>query len=243
MPILTFDGRKVSMTDGQAEVVKTLAKTQRGGMACIHGYKPSTGVIDQPVYDITLISRINYAKLCERKLAALDTVTFDQVKPFMADYPKLAKLSESEQRKLFHERLAFLTSGAEADRDRSSAQHEAHRRNYITIAQGIIGHLAVETVVEDGQRLRLPVADSDGVYTLEHIMVAGLPVNRRTIVEGSYKTVNSRAPTLMGKAIERVLPKVSTQYRRYSLKADNFDSVSISREEVEPSDDLVALID
>lgn len=243
MPVLTFEDRKVRVTDSQAEAVKTLAKTQRGGMACIHGYKPSTNVIDQPVYDVTLISRINYERLCERKLKALDGVTFDQVKPLLADYPKLSKLSEAEQRKLFHERLAFLSSQCEADRDRSTAKHEAHRRNYVTIAQGIIGHLYCETVVEDGKRLRLPVANADGVYTLEHIMVAGLPVNKRTIVEGSYRQVNSRAPTLMGHAIERVLPKVSTQYRRYSLKADNFDTVSISREEIEPSADMVALMD
>lgn len=239
MPVLQFDGRSVKMTEAQAATVATLAGTAKGGFACIHGYKPSTGVIEQPIFDVTLISRISYARLCERKLKALDSLTFEQAKPVLAQFPKLAKLTESEQRKLFQERLAFMTGQVEADRDRSTAQHEAHRRNYVTIAQGIVGHLVCEKV--DG--VRLPVVDSDGVYTLDHIMVAGLPVQKRTIVEGSYKTVNSRAPTIMGKAIERLLPKVSTKYRRYSLKAENFDSVSISHAQIEPDPDLVGLID
>lgn len=243
MPVLQFDGRSVKMTEAQAATVATLAGTAKGGFACIHGYKPSSNVIEQPVFDVTLISRISYARLCERKLKALDSLTFEQAKPILVQFPKLAKLSESEQRKLFQERLAFMTGQVEADRDRSTAQHEAHRRNYVTIAQGIVGHLVCETVIEDGQRLRLPVVDSDGVYTLDHIMVAGLPVQKRVIVEGSYKTVDSRAPTIMGHAIERLLPKVSTQYRRYSLKGDNFDSVSISHAQIEPDADLVGLID
>ena len=238
MPILTFDGRKVRMTDAQAKVVATLAGTAKGGFACIHGYKPSTGIIDQPIFDVTLISRISYERLCERKLKALDAITFDQVKPILAQFPKLAKLTESEQRKLFQERLAFMTGQVEADRDRSSAQHEAHRRNYVTIAQGIIGHLVCERV--DG--IQQPVSDSDGVFTLDHVMVAGLPVQKRVIAEGSYKVVNSRAPTVMGQAITRLLPKVSTSYRRYSLKGENFDSVSISHAEIEPDADLVGLL-
>ena len=242
MPVLSFEGRKVRMTDAQATTVATLAGTAKGGFACIHGYKPSTNVVEQPIFDVTLISRISYDRLCERKLKALDSLTFEQAKPVLAQFPKLASMSESEQRKLFQTRLAFMTGQVEKDRDRSSAQHEAHRRNYVTIAQGVIGHLVTETVEEDGKRLKLPVVDSNGVYTLDHIMVAGLPVQKRVIAEGSYKTVNSRAPTIMGHAIERLLPRVSTQYRRYSLKGDNFDSVSISQAQIEPDPELEGLL-
>lgn len=239
MTVLTFDTRKVRVTDAQATAIATLAGTAKGGFACIKGYKPSTNVIKQPVFDITMISRISYERLCERKLNALDTITFDQVKPILSQFPALTKMSESDQRKLFEKRLQFMIGQVEANRDRSSAQHEAHRRNYVTIAQGIVGHLVCERI--DG--IQVPVRDSNGLFTLDHIMIAGLPVEKRTVVEGSYKVVNSRAPTLMSKAIERLLPKVSTKYRRYSLKDDNFDSVAISHAQIEPDYELVGLID
>ena len=245
MPVMNLDGRTIVMTETQSETIETLNKTAKGGFACIHGYKPSSNIIDQPVFDITLISRISYERLCERKLKALDAITFDQIKPILAQFPKLAKLTESEQRKLFQERLLYMMGQVESDRPRTSAQHQAHQRNYVTIAQGIIGHLVCETVVENGKRLRFPIQtrDGSGSYTLDTIMLAGLPVQKRVIAEGSYKVVNSRAPTIMGQAIERLLPKVSTSYRRYSLKGDNFDRVSISHAQIDPDPELVGLLD
>ena len=243
MPVLSFESRKVRMTDAQATTVATLAGTAKGGFACIHGYKPSSKVIEQPIFDVTVISRISYARLCERKLAKLDEVSFSDVQPLLADYPQLSQLSDTEQRELFTTRLAFMQNAVSRDRDRENAQSQAHRRNYVTIAQGIIGHLVTETVEEEGKRLKLPVVDSNGVYTLDHIMIAGLPVQKRVIAEGSYQTTkNPRNPTLMGAAIERLMPKVSTRYRRYSLKGDNFDRVSISQAQIEPDPELEGLL-
>lgn len=237
--IREFDGRTVIMTQQQADTLDVLAETRKGGMAVIHGYEPDAAgksYTVRPKYDATVISRISVPNYYQRCLNALESIDFNQVD--FSKYPKLADLDREALLVLFNERKEFLAAGYR--RERENAHTVAHVRNYINPCQGVKGNLVTEAQMVDGRKLQIPVQDEQGRYTLKAILLEGLLVNRRRIRNGVPKPSNPRQPTLVSRAIEALMPEVSTSYRRFSLSPETFERVSIDRQTVFSEPDLIA---
>lgn len=226
------DGKKVWVTQKQFDVLNVLEAANGGGVAAVKGYVPTTNYTVCPVIDIQILTRFSYEKLLKRTVAAINSITFDDVKQHFA--PKLAALSEADQRKFFAERISQeLDSIAKTlGGDRSDANRQGHDRCYVTFASGISAHL--ETV-KGADGLMHPVL-SNGYPTVESIMVSHLELNRKYVKQGVKKVVNSGPSVLMKNAISKVMNSRSVGFRKLSLKADNFESMSISKNVIVPDD-------
>lgn len=233
------EGNKFWMTQAQCNALELLEDAHAGGCASIKGYVPETGYIERPTIDVQFISRFNYTRLLERRKAALEAITFEDVQPHLTD-AKFASKSEDDLREIFADRKAMELASIQKtlDGDRSDAYRQGHDRCYKKIADGVDVHL-VTAKGEDG--LMHPVL-TDGYPTVKSIMLSHLELNRKVIKEGVKKVVNSGVPFLMGNAIKKVLNDRSVGFRRFSLKEDNFESLSISHSTIIP-DDLVDLVD
>lgn len=234
---LCTDDRFIEVTDAQRDAINILSNVQKGGFATIHRYKPSTNVIDQPVYDVQIISRFSTQRLYERKLKALQGIMFPHVLKF-CNHEKFNKLNIKELEELFNKRKQMEMDSIEKSlsHDRSDAHRQGHDRCYVQLTEGVTGHLLTE---KDSQNLMQPVIktihNSSPVFILESIMVNAIEINRKVRVEGRYKVVNSGPAVLMGNAIKKVLNQRSVGYKRFSLKADNFSSLSIGGQAVYPN--------
>lgn len=228
--LIVTDFGKVWASAQQAEAIAALEQTRKGGFARVYGYKPSTDWVESPVQDISLITRFSTEKLYQRKRAALDSISFNDVKPAIAANPKLAALSVDKQRALFHERLEQEVESLTKtlDGDRSDAHRQAHDRCYLRIADGIKVHFVTE---KGADGLMHPVL-TDGFPTVASIMIMYLENSKVTRVAGVRKVVNSGASVLMKNAISKLLNEKSVGIKTLSLKEDNFERLVIDKEVV-----------
>ncbi len=230
---------KVWASAAQAESLKALTETRKGGFARVYGYKPTSDWVTSPVQDIVLITRFSTEKLYARKVKAINELTFDDVKDAIAKNPKLAALSLAEQEALFNERKAMevdsMTKTLDGDRD--DAHRQGHDRCYLHLDQGVKVNYVTE---KDADGLMQPVL-TDGFPTVASIMLSYLENSKSTRVEGVRKVVNSKPPKLMSNAIESVLNKKSVGLKMLSLKEDNFERLVIDGEVV-LSEDVAGLV-
>lgn len=226
------DGIKVWASSEQAETLEVLMNTRAGGMASVHGYRPSTDYVTAPVQNIQFLSRFSTERLYQRKLEALKAITFDDVASIVADTPKLADLTIAKAREVFEARKAKEMESLEKSLagDRDDAHRQGHDRCYARITSGI----KVNYVTEKGDDGLMHPVLVNGFPVVASIMINALFLNVTTIVEGERKVVNSGAPVLMGKAISKVLNQRSVGFRTLSLKADNFEKVVIDHNAIIP---------
>ena len=221
---------KVKMTAAQAQAVKTLNESRKGGCAAVTGYVPTSNWIIPPVQDIQLLTNFSTDKLYKRRLAALEAITFADVADKLADDEKLSIATTAEAKRLFEDRKQRMmeTLQKTLDGDRSGAQREAHDRCYVHIG-GQKLHLVTEKV--DGRME--PVVAADGTVQVKNVMVKYLQLNVKNRTEGKRKVVNSGAPVRMGNLIESCLNQRSVGFRTLSLKEDNFESFKIDGKLIE----------
>lgn len=224
-------GRDVYATPEQIDAMLALYDTRKGGMASVIGYTPTSGYVTSPTVDYTIITRFDYGRLIARKLAALDALSFADVQDAIASEPKLAALSEQEQRDLFdarreQERNSILKTQAG---DRSDAHRQAHDTFYVRIAEGVVAHLVTTKQADGSTALVL----HEGLPMVDAIMLEGILVKRTERVAGERKVVNSKAPTLMGNAIKRAINLPGTSMQRFTLR-NNFERIAIDGETVTP---------
>lgn len=228
--LIVVPNGKVWATSQQAESIQALAQTRKGGFARIYGYKPTSDYVVPPVQDIVMVTRFSVEKLYQRKKNALQSITFEDVKPNIQKEPKLSQLTEPEQIKIFNERLAGAIASLEKSLsgDRSDAHRQGHDRCYLQLAEGV----KVNYVTEKGaDGLMYPVL-TDGFPTVASILINYLENSKVTRVDGERKVVNSGAPVLMSNAIEQLLNKRSVGIKTVSLKEDNFERLVIDNEVV-----------
>jgi hypothetical protein len=233
--LININGREVWATPAQCEVASTIASARKGGMASIKGYQPTTGYIASPTVDYQIITRFSYSRMIARKLAALDALSFDDVRDAIAREPKLSALSEQEQREVFKARREQERASIERTQsgDRSDAHRQAHDTFYVRLADGIVAHLVTEKQGDD-----TVLVLTNGYPTIDALMVEGILINRKVRVDGQRKVVNSGAPVLMGNAIKRAIDIPGTSLQRFTLR-DNFAALTIDGVEV-TQDDLAA---
>ena len=238
--LIEANGSKVWATSEQAETLTMLEQSRKGGFARVYGYKATSGRTVPTVYDATVTTRFSYAKLLERHQRILNSITLDDVRPFVKA-PKLLALDDAKLADVFATRKAReLRSIATTESgDRSDSHRQAHDRCYLNVADGVVVHYATEA---DADGLKQPVM-LDGFPMVDSIMLNVLEVSRTVREAGEYKPVNSGPDVLMGKAIEAAMKAHGVRsMSRLSLKADNFERVAVDGEVVLP-EDCVTLMD
>lgn len=238
MSLITYKNadRPFRCTVAQAGVLDTLSTLRKGGIGIVNGYKPSTNVIPgkQPVYNLRVITAFNLSRLYQRKVKALEALTFGDVAADIAHSPKLKALPTGEALDLFNKAVAasIASMTQTLDGDRSGAHREGHDRCYIKVADGVKVNLVT---VKDADGLMQPVL-TDGLPTVASIMLPVLELNKTVVVEGEYKTVNSGPKVLMDGIIAKHLNQRSVGYKTLSLKDDNFESVNVAKQTISPED-------
>ena len=215
----------------QAKVLDVLQQLNKGGIGTVHGYIPESGWEISPKLDLQVITRISVSALYKRKTAALDDVSFADVKPLLESEPKLSVLSESEQRRIFNERKQKLIDSMSKtlSGDRNDALRQAHDRNYITVCQGVKVNLEGRKVDGGGK-----IPDLFNGYPIAStIMLLCLEISRKEILPGQPKKApNSGADVLMGNLIESKLNAKSVNLKTLSLDPAKFDSISVSKQQI-----------
>lgn len=222
MTFTTASAQSFNCTDAEAATLNTLAGLRAGGIATIHGYRPSTNYTVAPVVDSQVIIRFSTERLYARKVKALESVTFADVADAIASTPKLAALSLGEALEAFTARKAWLVEGLTGQR--SNGHHAGHARCYVNVADGVKVNLVT---VKDADGIMQPVIADNGLPTAASIMVSVLELSRRVVTEGVRKPApNSGVPVLMGNAIDRVMNRRSVGYTSRTLKAGTFDRIT-----------------
>jgi len=231
-----INGLQVWITKAQLEALSVLEVAQAGGCASINGYVPTTGYVVTPIVNIQMLTRFDYGRLLNRKMDALKAIEYSDIPANVIPDEKLKGKTEQEWFTARKEQ-EIASMQKTLDNDRSDAHRQGHDRCYAHFARGISAHLVTEKGT-DG--LMHPVL-TNGYPTVSSIMVSFLELNRTVVKEGVYKTVNSGASVLMGNAINSLLNQRSVGIRKLSLKEDNFQSLTISKNVVLP-DNIQAVL-
>lgn len=224
--LITLGNRQVHMTNGQFDALEALKLCAKGGFATAVGYKPTTDYVKIPTVHIQFVSRFSTAKLYQRRMAALQSVAFNDLD---LSHPKLAALTVPQQQIQFADCMKKMLESHQKtlDGDRSDAHRQAHDEFYAPVCQGVKVHLVTEK--KDGQTVL--VLSEDGNPIVDTVMLSALVIGRKTVVEGEKKVVNSGAKVLMDKAIEKAWGnKHKLSMITLSLKPDNHDCIRIGGE-------------
>lgn len=234
----TKDGDKFWCSLQQAQTLNTLAEINGGGVASIQGYSPSTGYDVRPVNNVQILTAFSTSKLYDRKIKALLAIDFADVKPLLNN-PKFDGMDDATLEALFNTRRQGSVNSMQKTLDgvRDDAYRAAHDRCYVHASKGVKVHLITEKM----NGIMEPVIDQ-GYPVADSIMITALELNKTVVKEGVYKAVNSGAPVLMDKAIEKLLNKRSVGLKTFSLKSDNFDTLRIGGQQI-LSEDIQGLID
>jgi len=231
----TESGDKFRCTQTQADTLEKLKDVIHGGIGTVHGYTATSGRIVPETSDIQFITHFSVARLYERKAAALESLTYDDVAEFAERNEKVSALSHDERVELFEQRkeqeLASIQKSL--DGDRSDNYRQAHDRCYVRIGKGVKVHFRTydeKYVDEDGKKRKRKMPELvGGLPVAESIMLDILELNRKVIQKGEYKPVNSGASVLIKNAMHKGLNSRSVGLKTLSLKEDNFDSLVVSR--------------
>lgn len=236
MTTYTSGDKPFRCTPAQAETLDRLTALRKGCIGSVKGYRPTTGYVPgkTPVVDLQIITRFETNRLYARKREALDGITFADCAEAIAKHPKLAALPAGETLALFNSAksaaIASLTKTLGGDRD--DAHRAGHDRCYARIVDGVKVHFVTEKG-DDG--LMYPVL-TDGLPTLDSIMLPYLELNRTVRVAGEYKVVNSGPKVLMDNVIAGLLNARSVGYKTLSLKEGNFEAIHVDKQTITPDD-------
>ena len=228
--ILTdVDGNKYRASVQQSSTITALSASRGGGIATVHGYRPTSGyVVDKcPVIDLQVITRFSTEALYKRRMAALSEIRYTDVEKFIKDDVMLAAMTHENSLTLFNNRKAeeVASMNKTVEGDRGDAHRQGHDRCYARIGRGV----KINYVTEKVEGLMQPVL-TDGLPTVASIMLSFLEISRVIKTPGEYKIVNSGAPVRMSNCINKMLNSKSVGIKMMSLKEDNFDRLVIDKQ-------------
>ena len=223
--LTSIDGKVVIVTEQQLGAITALMGCRSGGIATVHGYKPSTKVSEQPVYDINMITKISTKALYQRKMNALNSIKFDDVLATKcSEDEKLNLLTANELLELLNTRKEFEIASMQKTLDgvRDDNYRKAHSDNYASFDKGLKANV---TLLENGK------------YIVKSIMLTYVELSKKIIQKGSYKTTNSRNPVRMSNVLKSYLNSKSHTLKTLALKEDNFNTLKIDRNILESQND------
>jgi len=225
-------GCKFRCTEAQQETLRKLETIVKGGIGTVHGYTMKSGRVKPETADIQFLTAFSTERLYRRRIAALESISYDDIADNLPDNPKLTKLTEDERREMFNTRRQkeIASYQKSLDGDRSDAHRQAHDRCYCNIGQGVKVHYRTE---KDDDGIRQPIM-INGLPVVESIMLTILEIKRKVIEPGEYKKVNSGAPVLISNAIKSTMNLRSVGLKTLSLKEDNFDRLVLDKTEFLP---------
>jgi len=230
---ITEHNDKFLCTKEQADVLDTLREVNKGGIGAVHGYVPTSGYDISPELDIQFITRISTNALYERKIAALESIKFEDIVSELGQNPKLAALTFNEAKDLFELRKQSSIDSMKKtlSGDRSGSAREGHDRNNISVCQGLKVNL--EGTKVNGQKIpTLYPFKGEKLPKCESILLSYLEISRTVVKPGQYKVVNSGAPVLMSDLIESKLNKKSVGLKTLSLDPSKFRSISLAKKQI-----------
>jgi len=214
-------------TNKQAQAIAQLREAHKG-FAAVKGYIPSTSWTVRPVQNIQMIIGFVTSRLYKRQVTAMRELTIDDLNTSKW-IPSKGKNSCATAQEQFD----FCIALAAEQKSKSlageleNAHTTAHKRNYLTISNSI----KVNFVTEKINGLQIPVLDANGIPTVDSILVPYLEIKTVTVEAGERKNVNSGSKVLMDQAINQALSK-RLAFKQISLKDDNFDSLTVGRENI-----------
>lgn len=229
---IEHNGTKFYASEKQAATIEKLLESHAGGFATIHDYVSKSNRVEPETADITFISRFSTAKLYERKIKALESMTLTDIMENVKAEPKLSALDNMALVETFHARKTKEIESLQKtlDGDRSDAYRQSHDRNYVNMGHGVKVHF--KTVKVDGETVPELF---NGLPMVETVMISAIVISKKVTVPGEYKKVNSGAPVLISNAIKAHLPK-STKLITLSLRDDNFSGLSLGGDEYLPEE-------
>lgn len=240
MQVITLNEGKVNISDENREVLDTLDACAGGRFATVH--KLQSGLTNKACLKPEVVT-INFFSKCSpyrrnaKLLAVVDSVT-------MADcdlsHSKLVDLSESDRVDLFNTTKAVVAESYRKtnDGDRSDGYRQGHDSCYMHSSMGIKVHLVTEDTKVDGRKVKRPVIASNGLPTVDCVMVMVQERSRTVHVKGEWKPVNSQAKTIMRAAIEKAVEAKAKVHpiKSLSLRPASFESLTIDQEVITPED-------
>jgi len=225
-------GCKFRCTEAQQETLRKLETIVKGGIGTVHGYTMKSGRVKPEKADIQFLTAFSTERLYKRRIAALESISYDDIADNLPDNPKLTKLTEDERREVFNTRRQKEIESYQKslDGDRSDSHRQAHDRCYCKIGQGVKVHYRTE---KDADGIRQPIM-VNGLPVVESIMLTILEIKRKVIEPGEYKKVNSGAPVLISNTIKSTMNLRSVGLKTLSLKEDNFDRLVLDKTEFLP---------
>lgn len=231
----TDSGCTFNCTEAQADSLDKLCKIIKGGIGTVHGYVSTSNRVTPEVADIQFLTAFSVNQLYRRKIAALESLTFEDVDPYATVNEKVVALNRADRKALFeHRKDAEIASMQKTlDGVREDSHRQAHDRCYCYVGQGVKIHYVTESekyTDEDGvKRTRKVPVLTNGLPTADSIMLTILELNRTVKQEGEYKKVNSGVSVLIKNAMMKALNLRSISIKTLSLKQDNFESLVVSR--------------
>lgn len=236
MSIVTvkYDGVPVpvNMPDALNDVCEHIATVKRGRFGVITGHQSG---IDNPkcerptVSDITFITNPRYDRYLERMKTAVQAVEFVT---FIGKVPNLKEMKaknggENLEPAFDAAKKDILDSLKDSQSGEGEDAHRGHRLCYATFDAGDVPvscHLATEKG-DDG--LMRPIVESNGLMSVNSIMLPFFTVSRKVTDPGKWKETNSRLHTLMKDAIRKAtgLP----EWKALSLGKGNFRTLTLDK--------------
>lgn len=217
---------EANITDKDAQTLATLTGTPRGSFAfvskLVSGEAGKKGCERPEISDRLFLAQPRYDRFLARKRATIERVTLD-VTPLL---PSSFDMTKAEA--LFSEARAELIASYERDNDETAGQRAGQAINYGE-HKGFRLHLVSE---KSADGLMRPVLDADGRPTVDGIMVSFYEIAKTVHQEARYRPVNSRAKTIMKKAIERAMsamdPTCRDRFKHLNLCKANFQRVAMN---------------
>lgn len=228
-------GEQFRCTQEQADTIERLKEIIAGGIGTVHGYVSTSERVTPEVADIQFITNFSVERLYERKIAALNELTYDDVAQYVASSPKVQALTEAERIDLFNKRreMEIASMQKTLSGDRSDNYRQAHDRVYCHVAKGLKVHFHTfdepYTDVDGKKKKRAMPELVGGLPVAKSVNLMVLVLNKTVIEAGEYIKRDSGAPVLISKAIQRGLNSRSVGLKSLSLKEDNFTSLVVSR--------------
>lgn len=216
---ITVDGRTLRIDPQLKAAVEKLRGAK--GFAYLHKYQCGNG----GVRDFCINTGQSVRDLYRRRIDQLEAISFGDFLRACHD-ESLLTTSAVELLTQFDERKERLIQSYEKTiaGDRSDNHRRAHDVFYATVSPGVVLHLQTE---QDWGGDTVLVRDN-GLPIVESIMLAGSVINEKVHVPPVYKPVKHGVPVKISKVLDSMVNKRSVSYKRFSLKPDKFESLSVA---------------